>query len=283
MLSNEQIEYGPLTIHAQSWGGPDDTAILALHGWLDNSSSFEPLSAQSRNLRWFAPDLLGHGWSGHLPPHESYTIEQHAHALARLIERQGWSSLTLAGHSLGAGIATVLAAAMPARVKHLVLIDALGPPAISSHASISRLLDSVRGGRSAVLPSHVVYPSIQTAIEIRRQTAQLSHEAAAVLVARDLISTSDGFASRTDRRLALKPHLTMTEEECLALLASVECPTLLIRASAGWLSDELVARRSAAMRMLSIVEVEGGHHIHMERPDHVADLVVQFLRTERVN
>ncbi|AJX90847.1 MULTISPECIES: alpha/beta fold hydrolase [Burkholderia] len=283
MLSNEQFEYGSLAIHAQSWGMSDEAAVLALHGWLDNSASFEPLAARLRNVRWLAPDLLGHGWTGHLPRQESYTIEQHARALARMIERQDWPSLTLVGHSLGAGIATVLAAAMPARVNRLVLIDALGPPAITPRASVSRLLDSVRCSQPAALPAHVIYPSIQAAIEIRRRTAQLSHEAAAALAARDLISTSDGFASRSDRRLAAKPHLTMTEEECLALLANVKCPTLLIRASGGWLTDDLVIRRSAVMGTLSVVEVEGGHHVHMERPDHLADLIIRFLQTERVD
>ncbi|MDA0822711.1 MAG: alpha/beta hydrolase [Proteobacteria bacterium] len=283
MSLNEQFEYGPLTMHAQSWGRPDGAVVLALHGWLDNSASFEQLAAQSRDLRWFAPDLLGHGWTGHLPSHESYTIEQYARSLVSLIEQHDWPSLTLVGHSLGAGIATVLAAAIPTRVSRLVLIDALGPPAIATRASVSRLLNSVRTGRSPAFTGNVLYPSIQVAIEIRRQTARLSHEAAAALVARDLVSTSNGFASRHDRRLALKQHLTMTEDECLTLLANIACPALLIRASGGWLSDEVVVRRSAVMRTLSIVEIEGGHHVHMDQPDRMTDLVVRFLRSEKVD
>jgi len=38
------FQVGDLTIAAQEWGNPGDFPVIALHGWLDNSASFDRLA-----------------------------------------------------------------------------------------------------------------------------------------------------------------------------------------------------------------------------------------------
>ncbi|MFB6375158.1 MAG: hypothetical protein ABEN55_19020, partial [Bradymonadaceae bacterium] len=46
----------------------------------------------------------------------------------------------------------------------------------------------------------------------------------------------------------------------------------------GWpVDDALVERRTGAIDPLEIVEVEGGHHVHLEVPGQVAELAEEFL------
>lgn len=42
---------------AQAWGNENDLPILALHGWLDNSSSFFALAPQIKNAYIVAIDM----------------------------------------------------------------------------------------------------------------------------------------------------------------------------------------------------------------------------------
>jgi len=68
-------------------------------------------------------DLLGFGTSDR-PLGFGYTLEEHAEALAVVIEDACDGPADLIGHSMGGAVAIVLAARRPELVAHLVLIDA---------------------------------------------------------------------------------------------------------------------------------------------------------------
>lgn len=128
------------SIEGRSSGG--DVAakkkILAMHGWLDNSNSFSLLAPQlaDRGFDIVATEHAGHGHSSHAPfgavlSYSTYT--EHAVAIMKELE---WDSCLVLGHSMGAGVATSLAAAFPEKVEKLVLIEGLGrgEPSCSMHA-----------------------------------------------------------------------------------------------------------------------------------------------------
>src|SRR5690606_37849647 len=58
-----------LRLAAQAWGPADGVPVLAFHGWLDNSASFETLAIEllqrDPQLRLVAWDAPGHGHSQH--------------------------------------------------------------------------------------------------------------------------------------------------------------------------------------------------------------------------
>ena len=57
-----------LTLAAQVWGRRGGTPVLALHGWLDNASTFDLLAPLVPECELVALDLAGHGRSGFRSP-----------------------------------------------------------------------------------------------------------------------------------------------------------------------------------------------------------------------
>src|SRR6478735_6817040 len=75
----------------------------------------------SRTHRVVAIDLLGHG--GSEKPDSGYRIEQQASLVAQALNQLGVEGAVVVGHSLGAAVATELAAQSRQLVDRLVVID----------------------------------------------------------------------------------------------------------------------------------------------------------------
>ena len=70
--TNQILGLPVINLAAREWGPADGYPLLALHGWLDNSATYEPLIGDTKwlhdhNLRFIALDLAGHGYSEHRP------------------------------------------------------------------------------------------------------------------------------------------------------------------------------------------------------------------------
>lgn len=264
---------------ARVWGPADGVPTLALHGWLDNAASFDGLAPLLPGLRLVCLDLPGHGLSAHLPPGHAYAfIDTVAHVHAATLAL-GWGTYALLGHSLGAAVASVLAGAVPGRVQRLVLLEGLGPVTEEpKHAAerLARALDEEERKQGRTAP---VYASRDEAV--RRLVASMSklgHAAAETLVARGLREVEGGFTWRSDPRLRLPSRLRMTEEQVLTFLRAIACPVLLVRGSQGFpFAPTPESARVAALREAKLVELPGGHHLHLDTPEPVAAVIREHL------
>ena len=90
-------------------GEAGGTRVLALHGWLDNAASFLPLADHLSGIELVVPDLPGHGHSVHIGPGAEYTSGVAVNAVLDLADALGWDEFCLLGHSMGAGVASLLA------------------------------------------------------------------------------------------------------------------------------------------------------------------------------
>jgi len=108
---------GPMRVAA--WHGIG-VPVLAIHGITSSSRSW-PFVADALENPVFAPDLRGRGRSNDLPG--PVGIAQHAEDCAAVVEATGGVPLVVVGHSMGAFVATVLAARRPDLVRALVLVD----------------------------------------------------------------------------------------------------------------------------------------------------------------
>ena len=91
----------------------DGPRVLALHGWLDNAASFIPLAQHLHGIDLVAIDQPGHGRSAHLPPGTDYSFVGALNAVLDVADALGWDRFALLGHSMGAGIGSILAASLP--------------------------------------------------------------------------------------------------------------------------------------------------------------------------
>ena len=253
--------------------------VLALHGWLDNAASFVPLAPCLPGIELVAPDLPGHGHSVHLPPGADYSFAGAVNSVLDIADALGWERFALLGHSMGAGIGSLVAAACPQRIERFVAIEALGALAESAERTVTRLRDAIAAMRNVARKPLRVFPDIDMAIHARMQANALDEPTARLLVERGLAVVDGGHAWSSDPRLTLPTTIRMTEPQVLALVRGIECPTLVIHADPAqpYLPDDLRRARATALPHGALTILSGGHHLHMQQPQAVAATIGDFF------
>ena len=262
-------------------GQPGGRRVLALHGWLDNAASFVPLAARLPELDLVMLDLPGHGHSASLPAGVEYTLPGAIHSVLDVADALDWECFTLLGHSMGAGIASLIAAAAPARIEALIAIEALGGLGEPVEHTAQRLRKSVAAVRSMRERPLRVFPTLETAVRARMMANQLSEPSARGLVERGVHTVPGGYCWRSDQRLTLPTAVRMTEAQIDALIAAIECPTQVIFATPAqpYFPEPLRSQRAALLPRGQWATLPGIHHLHMDTPDAVAQIIAEFLRT----
>lgn len=268
-------------------GDPGAPRVLALHGWLDNAASFVPLAAHLQGIELVAPDLPGHGRSAHLAPGADYSFAAAVHAVLDIADALGWDRFSLLGHSMGAGIASLVAAGAPDRVRRLVAIEALGALAEAPEHTAGRLREAVASTRALAGKRLRLFPDIALAVRARMQGvtgSALSESAARLLVERGLAPVqgeggTGGLAWSSDPRLTLPTMMRLTEAQVRDLIRGIACPTRVIHADPPqpYLPEPLRSERAALLPQGELLVLPGGHHLHMERPADVAAAIGDFL------
>lgn len=260
-------------------GTPGGPRLLCLHGWLDNAASFLPLAPHLAQFDLVALDLPGHGASAHRAPGYDYAFADWVHDVLDAMDALGWPQADLLGHSMGGAIAAAVAAAAPARVRRLALVEALGPISGDPAQAGQRLRDAVAARRAiAPRPTRVI-PDIETAVAARLVASRMTNEAARLIVERNLRPVEGGLAWRSDPRLTLPSALRMAEDTVQSLLRAIEAPVLVIAAdpSPPYFSPATRDARLACLADGRALVFDGGHHLHMEQPARIAAPLLDFL------
>lgn len=261
-------------------GDPDGPKLLALHGWLDNAASFIPLQRELAGFDLVALDLPGHGASAHRLPGYDYVFVDWIHDVLDVLDALGWEHAMLLGHSMGGAIASLVAAAVPARVERLALIEALGPISGKPEEAGERLRKAVPARRALRTdkPARVI-ASVEAALAARLAATPMRPDCAELIVRRNLRVAGSGVAWRSDPRLMLPGHVRTDEAVIQDWLRHIECPTLVIAAdpAPSYFRPEVRDARLAQLRDARVEVVAGGHHLHMEQPDIVGALLREFL------
>lgn len=253
--------------------------VLALHGWLDNAASFVPLAPYLDDLELVAIDLPGHGRSAHLAPGADYSFAYALHSVLDAADALGWERFALLGHSMGAGIGSLVAAGCPQRIERGVFIEALGALAEVPERTVVRMREAVAATRALPGKRLRVFPDIEPAIRARMQANALSEPVARLLVERGVVAVEGGYVWSSDPRLTLPTMTRMTEPQIRDLVQGIECPARAIFAEPAqpYLPDALRRERVALMPRGELVVLSGGHHLHMEQPQDVAAAIGDFF------
>ncbi|MZR61595.1 alpha/beta fold hydrolase [Alcanivorax sp. DP30] len=263
-------------LSALQWDG-DGEPVLALHGWLDNAASYAPL-ANHLGRPMVALDFSGHGHSDHRPGEVATHLVDHVRDVLAVADQLGWERFTLMGHSMGAGIACLFAAACPDRVSRLVLIEGLGPPTTKPEDVATTLRKAMDDMAALSGKKKPVYSEIADAVEARtRGFGGLSHEASALLVERGLIPVEGGWTWRADSRLRLTSSLRLTEEQVEGFVRAIKAPVCLVMGEQGMGGNGMFSHRLEWLGDSEVVRLPGRHHLHMEEPQRVAQVINQFL------
>lgn len=274
------LEVDGLTFAAQCWGDRQARPVLALHGWLDNSASFSRLAPQLRGVRVVALDMAGHGQSSHRPGSAPYNIWEDAAEVMAIADHLGWSRFSLLGHSRGAIVSTLVAAAFPERIDRLALIEGIFPEPVAAADAPQQLAKSITETRQLANKPLRLFPDMEAAVKARSKGMfPLSDQAARVLTERGVKQVPGGYQWSTDQRPCLAPSsFKFTREQIDAFVRAIRSPARVILAQDGM--PKLFPGFAEAVKNyphLELLELPGGHHLHLEeQAGEVARLINDF-------
>jgi pimeloyl-ACP methyl ester carboxylesterase len=268
---------------AESWGTPDDPAVVLLHGGGQTRHAWRRAGERLAQLGFYAliPDLRGHGesaWS----PDGRYSPELYGDDVRAWCTSVG-KPVALVGASLG-GLSSLIAAgeAPRAQPRALVLVDIAhrGEP-----PGISRILNFMRAYPDG-------FDSFEHALSIVAQ--YLPHRAASAGAGeglrRNLREREDGrLVWHWDPRLLQGTESTPTTraqyaQRMLAAARHVNAPILVVRgADSDVLSPEIADEFCREVPRAQRADVAGARHmVAGDQNDPFLEVIVEFLKQPEV-
>ncbi|MCW9043428.1 MAG: alpha/beta hydrolase [Pseudopelagicola sp.] len=264
------------------WGPQEGRKVLALHGWMDHAASFQELAPRLTGCHVVALDLSGQGLSSHRSPDATYNIWDDLPQIAEILDQLGWRDCVLIGHSRGANIAALFAAALPEKVRGFVALDSLAPE--PNEASVAATLRAfVQQTRTQKNRQPRVFETQESYVDRRCAQGNSRHTSQA-LAERALKKTPDGYQMRGDPRLFASSAIKLTQQDVEDVLRAIQCPVLNIWATDGIKSnrpkvEELMQLGEAVIENYERRDYPGDHHFHLD-PDtaqQIAAAVLDFL------
>ncbi len=257
-------------------GAPHKT--LGLHGWQDSAATFERLAPLLPQLDLCALDFPGHG---HSPWRRDgvYHFIDYAADVLHAMHALSWESCALLGHSMGAGVAGMVTGTIPQRITRLCAIEGLGSLSQTAEDTPTNLAHSVEDEiRRRSRMSKRVFETREQAVTARVRAGPIDRASAEVLAGRALAQVDGGYRWRTDPMLRMASRMRLTEEQVLAFLRRITCPTLVIRATEGFpFSPSAWRARLDGVPTLQLQTLPGRHHLHLDDPEPVAAVIARFF------
>jgi len=269
-----------IDIQVAIWEGKGKT-ILCVHGLTANSRSWDGVaSSVAPRHKVIAMDLRGRGLSG--APPSGYSLEQHCRDLLALMDNLGLKNTVLMGHSLGAFISLAFAAQYPDRVSQLILVDGAGK---LNQEQVAKLLAGIK---PFVDRLGQVFPTFDSYVSYLRQAPFMQPWNASIenYFRYEVEQVPGGLQSRVHPDHIAEEIRNFGKVDVSELYPCVKCPTLILRATEGMLTDDdQVLQRDVAERMVReiprarCVDLEGANHYSiLFQPNEKRDqLLLEFL------
>jgi pimeloyl-ACP methyl ester carboxylesterase len=244
--------------------------VLLLHSlgahshWWDWTA---PLLAERHHV--VALDLRGHGSSDRAEP-PAYRAADHVRDIIEVLERLGWRSPLVIGHSLGGYVGINLAALHPNRVAALVVADTM----------TEWSTQEAEWATGALERPEPEFNSLEAAVA--RYRLRPSETTASAEMIRHL--AEEAFRERRpgvwqyvfDRRV-----LADSRPDAQPILSGVLCPTLVVRGAGSSIMDKPSWLRVAtSVKRGQFAEVKGAfHHLILDDPPQFVEVVSRWLAT----
>lgn len=271
------------------WGSKKKQPILAIHGWMDNAASFDLLAPLLKNSSIFAIDLPGHGLSSWIPNGVPYCNDHSIITVKAIKDYFGWEKVKLLGHSMGALIVNSYAQYFPKEIEFIVALDALAHVSfdIKQHCKIRSIMISEylkmekRGLNNK--PRYSKADAMQRWMNAN-EYSHLDSVTTGILMSRGAKEEEDGKYSFTrDYRLKIRSFPFYTNESIREIQRVITCPYLVLKASVTpfyeenyWSNVLEILNKSSSDLRFKVLE--GCHHMHLTKPQMVADEINPFLQ-----
>lgn len=274
-----KIQLPGFNIGLKIWNPQNSHRVLCLHGKLDNAASFDLLAPFLPHLQLVAVDFPGTGLSSPYPEGVLPHWKNDAFLMLHLINALKWDHFDIIAHSLGSLSASIIAIARPQQVNKLVFLDILGPRIDFIEKGTTYLLTDIDNFINYEQQPKTIFLDLESAIQKRMKSGNISYQASQALTLRGTRKSKDGYIWTFDRRLRSVASTLPYEDELRTMFNAIITPVCLIRGKQGLSYPEnIFQERAQSLKNLTIHELPGGHHIHMDDPKPVATLISEFLK-----
>ncbi len=272
---SEFIDLNGQLLHIRDQGPASDALpIVLIHGTSASLHTWEGWVRElSKTRRVITFDLPGFGLTGPATT-GGYSVSAYVQLVRGLLTHLQLERVVLGGNSLGGEIAWGVAAAEPARVAGLILVDAGGyglkPEAVPLGFQLAALPGFLGGLSEYMLPLKLVELSISS---VYGDPSKVSAE---------LVQRYQELNLRAGNRTALRQHLaTLKPGEHASQIAGLRQPTLILWGAKDRLippaSGQAFARDIKGSRLVMFADL--GHVPHEEDPLATLAPVQAFLST----
>eukprot|EP01062_Namystynia_karyoxenos_P026652 TRINITY_DN20646_c0_g1_i1.p1 TRINITY_DN20646_c0_g1~~TRINITY_DN20646_c0_g1_i1.p1 ORF type:complete len:324 (+),score=102.36 TRINITY_DN20646_c0_g1_i1:72-974(+) len=284
------VPVGTIKLRCLEWGPADAPAVLLVHGFTQTADSWRDFAAQLADspepYRVVACDLRGHGRSA-WPADGDYSREAMSGDVLGICSALSLRPVLLVGMSMGGAIATAVAAADPALVHALVLVDWAPWPEDASGQGQATI-----GVKRIGMVFTRKWPTFDAAVsEMHRFNPRRSKEGIAERLQYQLrqLPPAEGgkWVWATDPRIVKDAEQRRSEPPSVMWdkVRSLRCPTLVVR---GAVSD--VLQPAQAIRLADTLPapdsrlhtvLRAGHSVAGDNPSGFYHAVAPFFAAHR--
>ena len=284
-IRHHHVRAQGLRFHIAEAGPPEGTPVLLLHGFPECWYSFRhQLTALGQaGFRAMAPDLRGYNLTDKPPNPKDYEPEVLAEDVVAVANALGYKRLDVVGHDWGGAIA-FLVASFPATkhvVRRLCVLNAPHPALFLSQLSISQL-------RKSWYMLFFQLPRIPEWLLSRQDFAGLRRIFSHTNALRQRLSETDYFVYKQAMQqtgalsCAIHYYRAIVRSNPLRLSEKtlpIDAETLLIWGEQdAALGKELTFDLARAVPHLLLHYLPAGHFVHLEQPEEVNRLLLDFLQ-----
>jgi len=255
--------------------------VVALHGWQDNSASFYPLINLLPQYNWLAFDFPGHGHSQWRHNEAHYYFVDYIDDIYQVIVNNFEQPVHIVGHSMGAMATTLFCACFPELVHSAVLIEGVGLVTTPDEEVVSQLRGAIlnRNSLNISVQKSKYYKNLNTLVKARMSVSDLDYCHCESLMQRNSENTESGIKLRIDPKLKHHSGFRFNEAQAMMVSKQVNVPVKLIIGSQGFKQvRNAVDRYSHYYSKLTVNEIIGGHHCHMQNPIETAKIISEFIK-----
>lgn len=263
--------------HLLEWGGGDRVVVL-LHGFLEHAHVWELVAPRlaGAGLHVYALDWRGHGDSAWVGAGGYYHFADYVADLDGIVRALGGRA-ALVAHSMGGNAALLYAGTRPESVPALVAIEGLGPADADPGGAPERYglwLEDLERAAARPRPGFALAEAVA---RLRERYPRLSAAALALLAEHGTRAEGAGRVWKFDPLHQTRSPQPYYAAQARAFWRRVACPVLYVEGDASWARLPDLDERLAALRAARVTIAGSAHHPHLEQPQALGEVLVEFL------